>query len=79
MPPSLASIKHAHIILTILLLGEIMPFYSRCSKKGFVCVAIMAPFGRQPSSCAECTKANMRSLCNVHSTSDSEYIYFVRL
>ena len=58
---SLASKRCACVVAVILSLGEIMPTCSCCVLKGLVCVAIMAPSGRQPSSCAEYTKLNMRS------------------
>ena len=72
IPPLLASVKHTYIVSVILSLSEIMPSCSRCIKKGFTYVVIASPFSRQPLSYAKCTKANMRSLCNVHSVSDSE-------
>ena len=81
MPPirSSTSKRRARIVSTILSLGEIIPSYSRCSEKKLVYVAIVSPFGRQPSSYAKCTKANMRSSCNVRSVSDTKYIRFLRL
>ena len=58
MPPirSLAFEHYVYIIVTILLLGEIMPIYSYCTKKKLVCVIIAAPFSHQPSLYMECTK-----------------------
>ena len=46
MPPvrSLASKRHAYIVIVILLLGEIMPSYSCYKEKKLVCVIIAAPF-----------------------------------
>jgi len=70
---SLASERRARTIAVILSLGEIMPSCSRCAEKKLVCIAIAAPSGRQPSSCVECTKSNMRSSCNVRSVSDAEW------
>ena len=43
MFPSLAFIKCACVILTILLLNRVMPSYSCCAEKGFVYVAITLP------------------------------------
>ena len=75
MPPirSLASKHHIYIVSIILLLSEIMPLYSRYTKKKLVCITIAAPFNRQPSSCLKCTKSNMHLSCNVRSVSDAEY------
>ena len=46
MPPirSLVSKCRAYIVLVILLLGEIMPIYSRCVKKKLVYIIIAALF-----------------------------------
>ena len=76
MPPirSLASKRRAYAVVVILSLGEIMPSYSHCDEKKLVYVAIVAPFGHQPSSCVKCTKSNMRSSCNVKLVSDAKYI-----
>ena len=81
MPPirSSASKRYTRVVLTILSLGEIMPSYSRCSKKKLVCVAIASPFGRQPSSYTKCTKANMRFSCNVRSVSNTKYTRYLCL
>ena len=48
MPPirSLAFKRHAYIVLVILLLGKIMPIYSRYAKKKLVYVIIVALFSR---------------------------------
>ena len=47
MPPirSLASKRHAYVVVIILLLGEIMPIYSYYAKKKLVYIMIIAPFG----------------------------------
>ena len=75
MPPikSTTSLHYDALIVLILFTGEIMPFCSCCTEKGLIYVAIMSPSGCQPSSCTECTKANMRSLYNICFASDSEY------
>ena len=65
--------RHARIIAIILLLGEIMPTCSRCVLKGLVCVAIIAPLGRQPFFYAKYTKLNMRSSCDVRLVSNAKY------
>ena len=70
---SLVSKRRTHVIAVILLLGEIMPICSRCTKKKLVCVIIAAPFSRQPFSYIKCTKLNMRLSCNIKSVSDTKY------
>ena len=42
---SLVSECYTYIVVTILLLGEIMPIYSYCAKKKLVYIVIIAPFG----------------------------------
>ena len=76
---SLASKRRAYTVAVILLLGEIMPSYSHCDEKKLVYIAIIVPFGRQPSSYSKCTKSNIYSSCNVRSVSDTEYLYLIRL
>ena len=75
---SLASKRHACILLVILLLGEIMPIYSHCVEKKLVYIIIIAFFSRQPSSYVKDTKSNMRLSCNVKLVSNIEYLYFRR-
>jgi hypothetical protein len=76
MPPirSSASEHRAYTVVVILLLGEIMPSYSRCKEKKLVYITIIAPFSHQPSSYIECTKSNIRLSCNVKSVSDAKYM-----
>ena len=74
---SLVFKRHACVIAIILLLGEIMPIYSRCVLKGLVYIAIIAPLGRQPSSCAKYTKSNIRLSCDVRSVSNTKYAFFI--
>ena len=76
MPPVrfLASKYRAYIIAVILLLGEIMPIYSRCAKKKLVYITIITPFGHQPSSYIKCTKLNIYLSCNVRSVLDAKYL-----
>jgi len=45
---------------------------SRYAKEGLVCVALVSPTARQPSSCLECTKANVYSSYNVRSISNAK-------
>ena len=77
MPPirSLASVCCILLAASISLNGEIMSPYSYCAKKGLVCVAIIAPFSRQPSSYSKCTKANIYSLYNIRSVSTNKYTF----
>src|SRR6266550_522842 len=79
MPVLLAFIKCACITSIILSLGEIMSFYSYCAEKGLVYIMIASPTGRQFLSCAECTKANMHSLCDVRSAFDAKYTLLINL
>ena len=71
---SSASKRRTHIILVILLLGEIMPMCSRCTEKKLVYITIAAPFSRQPSSYVECTKSNIHSSYNVRLVPNAKYI-----
>src|SRR6266702_4210245 len=81
MPPirSTASSRHDKLVIIISLLGEVMFSYSCCDEKGLTYITIMASSSHQPFSCAECTKANIRSLYNVHSAFDSKYVYYMTL
>ena len=67
MPPirSLALEHCTYIVILIFLLSEIIPIYSRCTKKKLVYIAIIAPFSCQPSSYTKYIKLNMRSLYNI--------------
>ena len=62
---SLVSKCRTHIVILILLLSEIMPIYSCCTKKKLVYIAIITPSSRQPSFCFKCTKLNIYSSCDV--------------
>jgi len=77
MPPSLAMLKRARVIATILLLGEIIFPCSRCSKKGLVYIVIAEPLGYQPSFCAECTKVNICLSYNIHSVPNTKCIFLI--
>jgi len=80
MPPvrSISStVRRAHTVALVLSLGEVMPLCSCCAKEGLVYIAIAAPSGRQPSSCSECTKSNVRLSCDVHSVSNAECTFCI--
>ena len=62
---SLASECCTYIIALILLLGEIMPIYSCCVKKGLVYIIIAALFNYQPSFYTKYIKLNMRFFYNI--------------
>ena len=70
---SSASERRAYVILVILLLGKIMPMYSRYAKKKLVYITITAPSSCQPSFCLKCTKSNIHLSCNVRSVLDAKY------
>ena len=76
MPPvrSLASTYCTKLVAVILLLSEIIPIYSCYAKKKLVYIIIIAPFGRQPSFCAKCTKSNMYFSCDIKSVSNTKYL-----
>ena len=71
MPPvrSSASERCSRLVLLILSFSEIMPSYSRCVEKRLSYIAILALFSRQFFSCVKCTRANMRSSCDIYSVS----------
>src|SRR6266705_1462723 len=67
-----SSFRRINLVLVISLTCELMLLCSRCTEKGLIYIAIALPTGRQPLSCAECTKANMRSLCDIRSAFDTK-------
>ena len=71
---SLVSKYYAYIVSVILLLGEIMPTYSRYIEKKLVYIIIIAPFSHQPSSYIKCIKLNMHSSCNIRLVSNTKYL-----
>ena len=77
MPPIRSSVLERRALLAIFISfnREIISPYSRCTKKGLVYIAIIAPSSRQPSSCLECTKANTCLLYDVRSVSLNKYIF----
>ena len=75
---SLASKRRARVVTVILLLGKIMPTYSRYVLKGLVCVAIIALLGHQPFFYAKYTKLNMRLFCDIKLVSNTKYACLMR-
>ena len=75
---SLASEHHACVVAIILLLSKIMPTCSCYVSKGLVYIAIIASLGRQPFSCAKCTKLNMYLFYNIKLVSNAKYVFFIR-
>ena len=71
---SLASKRRTYIVLIILLLGKIMPTYSRYAKKKLVYIIITAFFGHQPSSYFKCTKSNIHLSCNIKLVLNTKYL-----
>jgi hypothetical protein len=67
--------RHALLVLSIILLGEIITSCSCYAEKKLLYIAIMSLSKRQPSSYFKCTSANMRSLYNIHLVSFVEYIW----
>src|SRR6266568_7639198 len=70
-------IYYNNIVTKILLLGEIMPFYSYCIKKGLLYIAIVSPTSHQFSLYAKCIKLNMHSSCDICSAFNIKYILFI--
>ena len=81
MPPIRSSTsRHYNKLITLIIsISKVMPSYSYYIKKGLVYIIIIAPSGRQPSSCAECTKVNICSSCNIYSISNVKCIYLLTL
>ena len=61
------------LVAIILLLGKIMPTYSRYIEKELIYIAIIAPLGRQFSFYIKCTKLNIRSSCDIRLVSNAKY------
>ena len=64
--------RHFKLVAVILSLGKIMSTYSYYTEKGLICIIIIAPLGRQPSSYAKYTKLNMYFTYNI------KYIFLTR-
>ena len=79
MALSHSSLHYTKLVLVILSAGKIMLSCSHCAKKGLVYVTIASPTSCQLLSCAECTKANMRSSYDVHSISNAKYTLLISL
>ena len=71
--------RWAKLVSTIILLGEIMPSYSRCIKRRLLCVVIAALSSRQSSFYAKYIQANIRSFCNIYLVFNAEYIFLAYL
>ena len=83
MPPirSLAFkrlIYYFKLIAVILLLGKIMPTYSRYMEKGLIYIIIIALFNRQPFFYTKYTKLNMRSSYNIYLIFNTKYMFLTR-
>ena len=72
---SLASVHYILLATSISLNGEIMSPYSYYVKKKLVYITITAFFGRQPFFYFKCTKANIRSLCDVRLVFTNKYTF----
>src|SRR6266700_4453360 len=75
MPPSVASMHYTTLIALILSINKVMPSCSYYIKKGLVYITIAALFSHQHLSYAEYIKVNMHLSYNVHSISNTKYIY----
>jgi len=53
--------------------------YSYCAKEGLVCIMLVNPLSRQPSSYLKCTKVNIRLSYNIRSIFNAKYIYPITL
>ena len=69
----LVSKRYTYIVVVILLLGEIMPLYSRYKEKKLVYITIIALSSRQPSFYIKCTKSNIYLSYNIRSVSNIKY------
>ena len=72
--------KHcAYIVKIIVLLSEIMSFYSCCIVKGLVYIIIINLSNCQPLFYSKCIILNVYSSYNIRSVSNTEYIFFIYL
>ena len=76
---SSASKRRAKLVSTIILLGKIMPSYSRYIKRRLLYIAITALSGRQSSFYTKCTHINMRASYNICLVFNAEYIFLTYL
>ena len=75
--PSCSLLYYTKLVSVILSASKIILTCSHCAEKGLIYVAITSPTSRQPLLCAECTKANIYSLCDVRSTFNTEYTLLI--
>ena len=66
------------LVAIILLLGKIMPTYSRYIKKGLVYITIIALLSYQLSSYIKYIKLNIYSSCNICLVFNAKCIFFTR-
>ena len=71
--------RRAKLVSTIILLGEIMPFYSYCIKRRLLYIIITALSSHQPSSCTKCTQVNMWVSYNIHLVFNAECTFLAYL
>ena len=76
---SSSTMHHNHLVSTILLLSEIILPYSYCNEKGLVYITIASPTGHHFLLYAKCTKANMRSSCDVRFIFNTKYTLLISL
>ena len=74
-----STIRRTYIVTVILSLGEVILLYSCCVEKGLIYVAIAAPFSRQPSFYSKCILVNIHLSYNIHSISNTKYIYIYQI
>jgi len=67
--------RYTYMVILILLLSKVILLYSYCAKEGLVYIAIVAPFGCQPSSYFKYTRLNIHSSYDVQSISNIKCIY----
>ena len=67
------------LVAVILLLGKIMPTYSRYTEKGLVYIIIITLFSCQPSSYIEYIKSNIYLSCDIKLVFNTKYIFLTRL
>ena len=67
------------LVAVILSLSEIMPTYSHYAETGLVYIIIIASSSRQPSSCTNYIKLNIRSSYNIRLVFNTKYIFLTRL
>ena len=76
---SLASKRHAYVIVVTFSLSEIMPTSFYCVLKGLVYIVIVAPLSCQPFSCVKCTKLNIYLFYDIKLVFNTKYMFFMHL